>query len=55
MRCTNQGNIIGKAGATGGIVGSIAGIESIVTDCIYQGAVNGIAGSESNAIGSDLR
>ena len=40
---------------TGGIVGAIAGAKSIVEECSYEGTVNGVSGSMSNAIGSDLR
>ena len=55
IKCANQGHIIGKAGATGGIVGSIAGAESVVEECVYEGTVNGEEGTEANAIGEDLR
>lgn len=55
IRCTNQGQITGKAGVTGGIVGAIAGAESIVEECVYEGIVNGEEGSEANAIGEDYR
>ena len=54
-KCTNQGQITGKVGVTGGIVGAIAGAKSIVEECSYEGTVNGVSGSMSNAIGSDLR
>ena len=54
-KCTNQGHIFGKAGKTGGIVGAIAGAESVVEDCIYEGTVNDESASEANAIGEDLR
>lgn len=53
--CTNQGEILGEEGKTGGIVGSIANAESIIENCTYGGTVNGVPGSEENAIGHDMR
>lgn len=55
LNCTNLGKISGEEGRTGGIVGSLAGIESIMEGCSYGGTVNGATGSEANAIGTDLR
>ena len=55
LKCTNQGNVYGKAEVTGGIVGIISNSKSVVEDCIYEGDVNGESGSESNAIGKDQR
>lgn len=54
--CTNSGDVKVLSGATvpasffGGIVGQ--GGSALLTMCIYGGTVRGVAGSESNAIGT---
>ena len=53
--CINTGDINGPDGVTGNMIGVLDGEDSEMTGCTYGGTVNGVAGTEANAIGKDLR
>ena len=55
MNCANQGNVLGEVGTTGGIIGSLQIKDLVMEGCTYGGTVNGVPGSEENAIGHDMR
>ena len=55
VNCANQGNVLGEVGTTGGIIGSLQIKDLFMEGCTYGGTVNGVPGSEENAIGHDMR
>lgn len=52
--CRNEGAVLSEANA-GGICGHARGSNIVFTDNTYGGTVNGVAGTEANAVGQDDR
>lgn len=54
LRCSNMGAITGNPEATGNIAG-ILGNNQVLGECTFGGTVNGVAGTENNAVGKEHR